>query len=87
MDPFDLELREARRIIRAHNDNPEDFKFTRTPKKRGGHPYIRNREYSVNVSRGRITPVTYEGGRGKNWVALFAQDLGAHRFSEGIENG
>ena len=88
MDPFDLELREARRIIRERHSGPDDFKFKRTPKKRPGvHPFIRIREYTVTVSRGKVSPVTYEGGRGKNWVVLFAHDLGVHRFSQGAGGG
>jgi hypothetical protein len=83
---FDLELREARRIIHEHNDNPDDFRFTRTPKKRpSGHLHVR--EYAVTVSRGTVPPATYEGGQGKNWVVLFAHDLGMHRFSEGAGGG
>jgi hypothetical protein len=83
---FDLELREARRIIREHNDSPDDFRFTRTPKKRpDGHLHVR--EYAVTVSRGKVPPATYEGGQGKNWVVLFAHDLGMHRFSEGTGGG
>ena len=45
------------------------------------------REYTVTVSRGKVAPVTYEGGRGKNWVVLFAHDLGVHRFAEGPADG
>lgn len=41
------------------------------------------REYTVTVSRGKVSPVIYEGGRGKNWVVVFAHDLGVHRFAEG----
>jgi hypothetical protein len=85
MNPFEQELREARHIIRAHNDNPASFSITKVSKKRSGrHLYIR--EYVVNVSRGKIPPVTYEGGGGKNWLVLFAQDLEARRFSNAIEN-
>ncbi len=84
---FDLELREARRIIREHNDNPDDFTFTRTLKRRPIGRIFIVREYTVTVSRGKVPPATYEGGRGKNWVVLFAHDLGVHRFSEGIESG
>lgn len=78
MNSFNLELREARRIIREHNDNPDDFKFTRTPK-----TTLLGGRYTVTVSRGKAPPATYEGGRGKNWAVLFAHDLGVHRFSEG----
>ncbi len=80
---FDLEVREARRIIREHNDNPDDFTFIRTRKKRPVGYILGAREYTVTVSRGKVAPVTYEGGRGKNWVVLFAHDLGVHRFAEG----
>ena len=80
---FDLELREARRIIREHNDDPDDFTFTRTRKKWSVGRVLSIREYTVTVSRGKVSPVTYEGGRGKNWVVLFAHDLGVHRFAEG----
>jgi hypothetical protein len=79
---FDLEVREARRIIREHHDNPDDFTFTRTPRRRF---YIR--DYAVTVSRGKVPPATYEGGRGKNWVVIFAHDLAMHRFSEGAGGG
>jgi len=86
VDPFDRELREARRIIREHNDNPDDFKFTTTPKSPpGGHIYAV--EYTVTVSRGKVPPAAYEGGMWKNWVLPFAHDLGAHRFSEGAGGG
>jgi hypothetical protein len=84
---FDLELREARRIIREQNDNPDDFSFTRTRGKRPVGRILIIREYTVTVSRGKVSPVTYEGGRGKNWVVLFAHDLGVHRFAEGTVNG
>ena len=84
---FDLELREARRIIREHNDNPDDFTFIRTRKKRSVGRILSIREYTVTVSRGKVAPVTYEGGRGKNWVVLFAHDLGVHRFVEGTPDG
>ena len=84
---LDLELREARRIIREHNDNPDDFTFTRTWKKRSVGRILSIREYTVTVSRGKVSPVTYEGGRGKNWVVLFAHDLGVHRFAEGTADG
>jgi hypothetical protein len=81
LEPFDRELREARRIIRGHHDNPAEFRITRTLQRRSGrHLYIR--EYTVNVSRGQVPPAIYEGGGGKNWVLIFAQDLGARRFSE-----
>ena len=84
VERFDLELSEARRIIREHHDNPNDFSFTRTPKKRlGGHLV----KYTVTVSREKVPPATYEGGQGKNWVVLFAHDLGVHRFSEGTGGG
>jgi hypothetical protein len=83
---FDLELREARRVIREHNDNPDDFKISRTPKREpSGHLYIK--EYTVTVSRGKLPPATYEGGQAKNWVVLFAHDLGMHRFSERSAGG
>jgi hypothetical protein len=84
---FDLELREARRIIREHNEDLDDFTFTRTRKKRSVGNILRIREYTVTVSRGKVSPVTYEGGRGKNWVVLFALDLSAHRFAEGTADG
>jgi hypothetical protein len=80
---FDLELREARRIIREHNDNPDDFAFARTWEKRSVGRILSIREYTVTVSRGKVSPVIYEGGRGKNWVVVFAHDLGVHRFAEG----
>ena len=84
MERFDLELSEARRIIREHHDNPNDFSFTRTPKKRlSGHLV----KYTVTVSREKVPAATYEGGQGKNWVVLFAHDLGVHRFSEGTGGG
>ncbi len=67
---FDLEVREARRIIREHKDNPDDFRFTRTPKKGPGE-HLHVKEYTVNVSRGKAPPVGYEGGQGKNWVVLY----------------
>jgi hypothetical protein len=83
---FDLELREARRVIREHNDNPDDFKFTRTPRRMpSGHLSIK--EYTVTVSRGKLPPATYEGGQARNWVVLFAHDLGMHRFSESSGGG
>ena len=47
----------------------------------GGHIHLK--EYTVTVSRGKVPPATYEGGQAKNWVVLFAHDLGMHRFSEG----
>ena len=76
---FDLELREARRIIREHNDDPDDFTFTLTEKKRlGGHLV----KYTVTVSRGKSAPAIYDWGQGRNWVVLFAHDLGVRRFSE-----
>ncbi len=84
---FDLELREARRIIREHNDNPDDFTFMRARKRRPVGHILGTREYTVTVSRGKVAPVTYEGGRGKNWVVLFAHDLGVHRFAEGPADG
>jgi hypothetical protein len=85
MNPFEQELREARHVIRAHNDNPASFSITKVSKKRSGrHLYIR--EYVVKVSRGKIPPVTYEGGGGKNWVMLFAQDVATRRFSDSIAN-
>ena len=81
MGTFELELHEARRIIREHHDNPSEFKFTRAPKKMpGGHLSLR--EYRVMVARGRIPPATYEGGNSKNWVLLFAHDLAAGRFGK-----
>ena len=90
---FNLELREARRVIREHNDNPNDFTFVSTPKRRPfgttrplGHLFI-IKEYTVTVSRGKVPPATYGGGLGKNWVVLFAHDLAMHRFSEGIAGG
>ncbi len=80
---FELELREARRIIREHHGNPDDFAFAKTPKKRQvGHLFI-IKEYTVTVSRRKGPGATYEGGKRKNWVVLFAHDLGVHRFSEG----
>lgn len=81
MDPFDLELHEARRIIREHHVGPDDFKFTRTAKSPPGS-LIYAVEYTVIVSRGKVPPAAYKGGLGKNWVVLFAHDLGAHRFLE-----
>jgi len=84
---FDLEVHEARRIIREHNDNPGDFTFTWTRKKRSFGRILSIGEYTVTVSRGNVSPVPYEGGRGKNWVILFAHDLGAHRFAEGPADG
>ena len=84
---FDLELREARRIIRERNDDLDDFTFTRTRKKRSVGHILSIREYTVTVSRGKVSPVTYGGGRGKNWVVLFAHDLGVHRFAEGTADG
>jgi hypothetical protein len=80
---FDLEIREARRIIREHNDNPDDFTFIRARKKDSVGRILSTREYTVTVSRGKASPVIYEGGRGKNWVVLFAHDLGMHRFAKG----
>jgi hypothetical protein len=84
---FDLELREARRIIREHNDNPDDFTFVRTRKKRPVGHILSGKEYTVTVSRGKVAPVTYEGGRGTNWVVRFAHDLGVHRFAGGTAGG
>jgi hypothetical protein len=78
-DPFDVELSEARWIIRDHGDAPEQFTIMRTPKKQsGGHVYVR--EYTVTVSRGKVPPVTYVRGDGRDWVELFAHDLRTHRF-------
>jgi len=72
MYPFEVELREAQRIIREQNDNPDDF--TRTPKKKTVGSIFIAREYTLTVSRGKFPPATYEGGRGENWVcALCAQ--------------
>jgi len=86
MFAFDLELREARRMIREHHHNPSEFKLSRSPKKTlSGQLSLR--EYTVTVARGEFPPATYEGGIGKNWVLLFAQDLGVHRFGEGIDWG
>ena len=48
---FDLELREARRIIREHNDDPDDFTFTRTRKKRSVGHVLSVREYTPSPSR------------------------------------
>jgi ribosomal silencing factor RsfS len=84
---FELEIREARRIIREHNDNPDDFTFTRTREKRSVGHILRIGVYTVTVSRGKVSPATYEGGRGKNWVVLFAHDLGVHRFAKGTDDG
>jgi hypothetical protein len=80
-DPFDLELRQARRIICAHGDAPEQFRMIRTPKTQsGGHLYAR--QYTVTVSRGEVPPVMYERSDAMDWVALFAHDLATHRFSK-----
>ncbi len=84
---FELETREARRIIREHHDNPDDFKFTRTQRKRPAGYFFSRKEYTVIVSRGKVPPATYEGGPGKNWVVLFAHDLARHRFSERTGGG
>lgn|GEM_PF-5208981 len=84
---FELELREARRIILEHRDNPDDYTFARTRKKRSIGRILSIGEYAVTVSRGTVSPVTYQGGRGKNWVVLFAHDLGMHRFAEGAADG
>ena len=80
---FELEVREARRIIREHHGNPDDFRFVWTQKKRPAGTFLFFKEYTVVVSRGQVPAVTYEGGRGKNWVVLFAHDLAMRRFSEG----
>jgi len=84
---FELETREARRIIREHHDNPDDFTFTRTQNKRLAGYFFYRKEYTVIVSRGKVPPATYEGGSGKNWVVLFAHDLAMHRFSESTGGG
>jgi hypothetical protein len=84
---FNLEVSEAQRVIREHHDKPDDFTFIRTRKKRLLGDILRIGEYTVTVSRGKVSSVTYEGGRGKNWVVLFAHDLGVHRFSEGAASG
>lgn len=83
---FELEVREARRIIREHDDTPDDFTFTRTPKRAPGGPFRIRREYAVTVSRGKVPPMTYEGGPGRNWVVHFAHDLAMRRFSEVVNN-
>ena len=50
MNPFDLELRETRRLIRERGDNPDDFEFTKAPRRTPtGHLYLR--EYIVTVTR------------------------------------
>ena len=83
-DPFDMELLEARWIIRDHGDAPEQFTIARTPKKdRGGHLYVR--EYTVTVSRRQVPPATYERADGRDWVMLFAHDLRRHRFDESAD--
>ena len=79
---FELELREARRIIREHHGNPDDFRFTWTQRKRQAGAFFFVKEHTVGVSRGKVAAATYEGGPGKNWVVLFAHDLAMHRFSE-----
>lgn len=86
MGAFDLELREARRVIREHHHNPSEFKLTRAPGKTPGGQ-LSFRDYTVTVARGNFPPATYEGGYGKNWVLLFAHDLGVHRFGEGVDRG
>jgi len=86
MFAFDLELREAQRIIREHHHNPGEFTLTRAPKKMlTGQLSLR--EYTVTVARREFPPATYEGGIGRNWVLLFAHDLGVHRFGEGVDSG
>jgi hypothetical protein len=80
-DPFDMELLEARWIIRDHGDAPERFTIARTSKKdQGGHLDVR--EYTVTVSRRQVPSVTYERADGRDWVVLFAHDLRRHRFDE-----
>lgn len=79
---FEMELREARGIICKWRDNPDEFKFKRAPR-RPPH-LLYTREYEVTVFRGKVPPATYKGGKGRNWIALFAQDLTRGRFSEGF---
>ena len=79
----ELEPRAARRMIREHHDNPNDFRFTRTQTKRGATgTFFFVKEYTVVVLRRKASTVTYEGGPGKNWGVVFAHDLATHRFSE-----
>lgn len=82
LDPFDQEIREARRVIRNCGQNPEQFRIKRTPitapaRSRGSAAY-----YIVIVSCGDAKPATYEGGKGLSWIAALARDLSAPRFSE-----
>ncbi len=79
---FDLELREARRIVREHRNSSDDFRFTLTPMRQpGGH--IQLKACTVTVLRGEYPRAIYEREQAKNWVVLFAHDLAIHRFSEG----
>jgi hypothetical protein len=85
MGAFDLELREARRMIREHRHYLSEFTLTRAPKKSPGGQ-LSLREYIVTVTRERFPPATYEGGDGKYWVVQFQLDLDADRFGQAVDS-
>lgn len=77
LDPFDQEIREARRIIRNCGHDPEQFRIKRTPNTASARSRASATYYLVTVSCGNAKPATYEGGKGLSWIAALARDLSA----------
>lgn len=85
MHLFDKEVHSARQVILDHGDDPADFTFTATPLIGAPGRHAHSVGYAVLVCRGRSRPASYQGGNGRNWVVLFAHDLGAQLFASSLK--
>jgi hypothetical protein len=82
MADYDDEIAKARAIIGNQGGDAAEFTFTLTHSPVvPGSAEAQPGHYAIMVERNRLMPRVYEGGQGKDWVALFERELGEGRFT------